>query len=138
VTDTIPQSKLSSWSIAAAVFGGACNLLFWIVEWIQDNGSEDRAPILLIVVTLAPSLVLFAFRYFLPVVLVYASVLFWILIWRVEYPHQYYVGQKMDGPGVVLLFFGAISAAIFVVWAAIRSVISIMRVLKSNRDTLRS
>jgi len=44
----------------------------------------------------------------------------------------------MDGPGVVLLFFGAISAAIFVVWAAIRSVISIMRVLKSNRDTLRS
>jgi hypothetical protein len=139
VTDTRPQSKLARWSIAAAVFGGACNLLLWIVTY-QDDGSiqpNSWHNLILTAIILAPSLVLFAFRYFFPVVFIYASALFWILVWRIEYPHQYYVGQKMDGPGVVLLFLGVISAAVFVVWAAIRFVIFIWRVLKSNRGKLR-
>jgi hypothetical protein len=89
------------------------------------------AALTLTAIMAAPSLVLFAFCNFFPVVVIYASALFWILVWRTEYPHQYYVGQKMDGPGVVLLFLGLISAAVFVVWAVTRFVVFIWP--KSNK-----
>jgi len=37
VADTRVHFELSRWSTAAAVFGGACNLLFWIVEFYRDD-----------------------------------------------------------------------------------------------------
>jgi len=70
---------------------------------------------------------------FLASVVIYASVLFWILVWRIRYPHEYYVGQKYDNPGVILVFLGIISAAIVLVRATIFLVMFIWRVLKSNR-----
>ena len=90
--------------------------------------------ILVTAITLAPSLVLLAFRHYFAVAFIYASMLFWILVWRIEYPHQYYVGRKYDDPGVTLVFLGLISAAVFSVWATIRSFVFMWRVLKSNRD----
>jgi hypothetical protein len=53
-----------------------------------------------------------------------------ILVWRIEYPHQYYVGRKYDDPGVTLVFLGLISAAVFSVWAVIRLFVLIRRTLK--------
>jgi hypothetical protein len=135
-----PQSKLSRWSVVAAVFGASCNLLFLIVTFYQDDSLQHIRPndwrmiILVTAITLAPSLVLLAFRHYFAVAFIYASMLFWILVWRIEYPHQYYVGRKYDDPGVTLVFLGLISAAVFSVWATIRSFVFMWRVLKSNRD----
>ncbi len=144
MADTRLQSKLFRWSVAAAVFGASCNLLFLILELHQDDSfSWQRIRpndwgnlFLLVAIQLAPSLVLFAFRHYFAVVLIYATMLFSILVWRIEYPHQYYVGQKYDNPGVVLIFIGLISAGVFSVWATIRFVIFMWRVLKSNRADL--
>ena len=128
-------------SLVAAVFGASCNLLCLILTFHQDDSfSWQRIRLndwgnllLLIASSLAPSLVLLAFRYYFGLVLIYASMLLGILIWRIECPHQYYVGQKYDNPGAFLLFFGLYSAAIVSVWATIRFVIFMWRVLMSNR-----
>jgi hypothetical protein len=125
--------------LVAAVFGASCNLLFLILEFYEEDILQHMRPndwsnlLLFTAITLAPSLVLFAFRHYFGVVLIYASMLFWILVWRIEYPHQYYVGQKYDNPGVTLVFLGLISAAVVSVWATIRFVIFMWHVLKSNR-----
>src|SRR5580692_4024814 len=102
--NTRPQSMLSRWSVATAVFGGACNLLFVILTLYHDDSLKHIRPndwgvlILSVAITLAPSLVLLVFRRYLPVTVIYASVLFSMLVWRIEYPHQYYVGRKFDDP----------------------------------------
>lgn len=126
-------------SLVAAVFGASCNLLFLILDFYKDDSLQHMRPndwgelILPTAIALAPSLVLLAFRNYLGFVLIYASILFSILVWRIEYPHQYYVGQKYDNLGAFLIFFGLISAAVVSVWATIRFVIFMWRVLKSNR-----
>jgi hypothetical protein len=133
-----PQSKLSRWSFAAAVFGASSNLLFLIVTFYQDDSLQHIQPndwrniILVTAITLAPSLVLFAFRHYFKIALIYAFMLCLILVWRIEYPHQYYVGRKYDDPGVTLLLLGLNSAAVFSVWAVTRSFVFLWRLLKSN------
>jgi hypothetical protein len=142
VTNTRPRSNLSRWSVAVAVSGALCNLLFLILTFYQEPirpnewRMEWRMLILFTAITLAPSLVLLAFRRYFAVAFIYASMLFCILVWRIEYPHQYYVGQKYDNPGVTLLFLGLISAVVFSVWATIRFAIFMWRVLKPNRAEL--
>lgn len=142
MTNPRSQSKLSRWSVAAAVFGASCNLLFLIFEFYEEDILQHMRPndwgnlLLLTAVTLAPSLVLFAFRHYFAVIFIYASMLFSILVWRIEYPHQYYVGQKYDNPGVTLIFLGLISAVVFAVWATIRFVVFLWHVSKSNRAEL--
>jgi hypothetical protein len=128
VTDTRPQAKLSRWSVVAAAIGASCNLLFLIATFYQEPPirlNEWRMVALVTAITLSPSLVLLAFRRYFAVTFIYASMLYGILIWRLEYPHEYYVGQKYDNPGVILLFFGLISAIVFSVWAVVRFVLLI-------------
>jgi hypothetical protein len=80
-------------------------------------------------------LVLFVLRRVLLVVLIYVSVILWILV---QYVHDLRYGclsvpmsfQKFAVPGVFLGFFGTISIAVFLVWAAIRLVVLMWRVLK--------
>jgi hypothetical protein len=140
--NTMLQSKLSRWSFAAAMFGASSNLLFLIVHFYQDDSWQHIRPddwrnfILVTAITLAPSLVLFAFRHYFAVSFIYASVLFLILVWRIEYPPQYYVGRKYDDPGVTLVFLGLISAAVFSVWTVTRSFAFLWRLLKSYRAEL--
>jgi hypothetical protein len=139
VMNTRPQTKLSRWSVATATFGALCNLLILILTSYEDESlqhirSDDwRMIILASAIMLAPSLVLVAFRHTFAVTFVFAATLLWILLWRMEYPSQYYAGQKYDNPGVTLLFLGLISAAAFSVWATIQSVIFLWRVLKSKK-----
>lgn len=124
------------------MFGASCNLLFLILIFYKDDSLQHMRPndwgmlILVTAITLAPSMALLAFRHYFAVTFFYASLLFWILVWRIEYPHQYYVGQKYDNPGVTLLFLGLISAVVLSVWATIRFVVFMWRVLKSNRAEL--
>jgi hypothetical protein len=139
-TEAELDGRQRRFSLVVAVFGASCNMLCLILTLYQDDSfswQDIRHPrdvlIFFLAFTLAPSLVLLAFRYYFGVVLIYASMLFCILISRIEYPHQYYVGQKYDSPGVFLVFFGLISAAVVAVWATIRFVIFMWRVLKSNR-----
>ena len=142
VTNPRPPSKLSRWSNAAAVFGASCNLLFLILDCYQDDGLQQMRSndwgnlILLTVIMLAPSFALFAFRYYFAVAFIYASLLFWILVWRIEYPHQYYVDQKYDNPGAALIFLGLISTIAFSGWVTIRVVVFMWRALRSNRAGL--
>ena len=62
---------LSRWSVAVAVFGGACNLLIVILTLYQDESlqhirpNEWRSIIGVTATTWAPSLVLLAFRHYL-------------------------------------------------------------------------
>jgi hypothetical protein len=108
------------------VFGASCNLLILIVTFYQDDSLQRIQPnewgglILFTAITLAPSLVLSAFRHYFAVAFICTSMLVWILVWRIEYPHQYYVGRKYDDPGVTLVFLGVISAAIVSAWATIQ------------------
>jgi len=137
VTDTRLQSKLSHWSVAAAVFGASCNLSFLILTLYQDASfswqPNDWGNLLLFTaIILAPSLVLFAFRHYFAVVFIYASTLFSILVWRIEYPHGYDAAGKYDDVVVVPIFLGLISAAVVSVWVTIRFVIFMWRVLKSK------
>jgi hypothetical protein len=89
-------------------------------------------------ISLAPLLVLLILRHLLPVMLIYASVLFLILIWiwQVDYAAQCGFGsapfRKFDEPFLLFLFFGMISTAIVLVWASIRFVVFLRRVLKLN------
>jgi hypothetical protein len=89
-------------------------------------------------ISLAPLLVLFVLRHLLPVMLIYASVLFLILIliWQVDYPAQCSFGaapfRKFDEPGLLLFFLGMLSTAVVLVWVTIRSVVFLRRVLKLN------
>lgn len=139
VTHTRPRSKLSCWSVAVAAFGALCNLLFLVATFYQEPVRPDEWHMLIlsVAIMLAPSLVLLAVRHYLAVVFIYATALFWILVWRIECPHEYYAGRKYDNPGVVLVFFGLISAAVVLVWAAIRSSVFIWRTSKSNGAELR-
>ena len=141
VTNRRPKSKLSRWSVAAAVFGASCNLLFLILTLYEAKSLQHIRPnewgglIPVTAITLAPSLVLLAFRHYFAVTFIYASMLSWIFVWRIEYPYQYYVGQKYDNPGVTLAFLGVISAEVFLVWTTIRFVIFMWRALKPNKSS---
>lgn len=144
VTDREVQSALSRFSIVAAAFGGVCNLLAWallIYEAYCVGGVQSVRDVVHLgtAIALSPLLVLLAFRHRLPVVLIFSSMLFSILIWvwRVDYPAQCSFGaapfRKFDEPGVLLVFLGMISIAVVLVWATIRFVVFMWRVLKSNR-----
>jgi hypothetical protein len=107
------------------MFGIVCNVSVVVFITYQDYhaGAELRQPsdwgiaILVVAISLMPSLALLAFGRQKRVVLTYASILFLILIWRVQY--RYEDLHKWDGPGVVLLFLGMISAATLLVRAAL-------------------
>ena len=139
--DARPQPKASRYSIAAATFGGACNLSCVALSLYEDYCRHYpfvRGTVLPVAVALAPLLVLFALRRMLLVVFVYVSVLVWILVQQVL-DLQYGclsvpIFQKLDVPGVFLVFFGMISAAVFLVWAAIHLIALMRRVLKSERS----
>ena len=139
---------LTRWSIAAGIFGGVRNLSCVILSYYQEYCSQHIQPdwdclqciepdwaklILPTAISLAPSLVLFALHDLWPVVLIYASMLFSILVWRVEYPHEYYALRKFDEPGVLLVFLGMISMAVALAWATIRLSVFTRRVFMSNR-----
>jgi hypothetical protein len=116
------------------VFGASCNLLFLILTLYHDDSVSwqrmrlyDWGYLLFATcIVLAPSLVLFAFRHSFAVVVIYASILFSMLVWRIEYPH--YLARKYDDPAVALVFFGMISAGILSLWVVIR----LWRALKAN------
>ena len=140
VTDAPPQPKASLWLIAAAIFGGVCNLSCVVLSLYENYCRHYpfvRGAVLPVAISLAPLLVLFALRHISLVVFIYVSVLLWILVQQV---HDLQYGclsvpifQKYDVPGVFLLFFGMISIAVFLVWAAIRLVVFMRRVLKSEK-----
>jgi hypothetical protein len=77
--------------MAVAMFAGMCNLLSWVFENYQLSYLERHQFIwsyLSIVgegISLAPLFVLIIFRRSLPIVLIYASMLFLILIWTANY-----------------------------------------------------
>jgi hypothetical protein len=135
VTPTDARSKLSGRSVAVAAFGVSCNLLFLFAAFYQEPARPEEWHTLVLpaALMLAPSLVLLIFRQHLAVVFIYTTALFWILVWRIEYPHEYYAGQKYDNPGVVLVFFGLMSVVILTVWAAIRLIVLVWRAMESNR-----
>jgi hypothetical protein len=135
-------STPSRWSIAMAIFGGVCNLLCLIFVFFQNYYLQhfqfvwSFSLIPLVAISLAPLLVLFALRHLSPVVFIYASTLFLILVWRVDYLVQYSRASapfhKFDDPGILLLLLGMVSTAVVLVWAMSHFVGFIRRVLKSN------
>jgi hypothetical protein len=139
VMDRKAQSTISRWTIAAAIFGGICNLLSWVLINYQDYYLQRVHVIwdlwLIVPATLAllPLVVLFVFRHLSSVVFIYASVLLLILVWRVQHlvPYKFLwagaVSYKIDTPGLLLLLLGVVSAAVLLVRAAIWFAASIRR-----------
>ena len=140
MTDTTTQPKASRWLIAAAIFGGVCNLSCVVLSFSKEycwHHPLVRGSLLPIAIASAPLLVLFALRRISLVILIYVSVLLWIL-GRQLYDLRYGcllvpIGQKSDVPGLFLVFFGMLSIGVFLVWAAIRLVALMLRVLKLDR-----
>ena len=134
MTDRKLQSTLSHWSIPMAIFGGVCNLLSVVFNIYQSYYLQhlddvwSSGLILAVAFSLAPLLVLFALRRLSLIVLAYASILFLILVWRVNYLLQYSGPNppfhKFDEPGLLLFLLGVISAVVVLVWAIIRSLTS--------------
>jgi hypothetical protein len=77
VTDTSSQPKASRWSIAAAIFGGVCNLSCVGLTLYQDYCRHYQLDSVGLILSLVPLLVLFALRRVLLVVLIYVSMLSW-------------------------------------------------------------
>jgi hypothetical protein len=149
VTDRTAQSTISRWVIAGAIFGGVCNLSCVILEIYQDYCSQHILPdwdclqriesdglqfVLPTAIALASSLVLFALHRLWPVVFIYTAMLFVILVWRVECPHEYYALRKYDEPGLAHLFLGMISTVVVLVWVMFRLVVFMRRMLKSRSE----
>jgi hypothetical protein len=79
VTDATPQPKASRWLIAAAIFGGVCNLSCVVLTLYQNYCRHyplDSYRLIPIALSLVPLLVLFALRRVVLVVLIYVSMLF--------------------------------------------------------------
>jgi hypothetical protein len=144
VTNSETKSTISQWSVAAAIFGAACNVLCLIFEIFQSYYLA-RIPLVWIYsfiavecISLAPLLVLFIWRRLAPVVLLYTLALFSILMGRVYHLVQYYkfgavaLAYKIDSPGLLLTFLGGISIIVVLVWAAIRWVAFIRNAPKSD------
>jgi hypothetical protein len=124
------QSTASRWSIAAAVFGGVCNLLCWFLSNYQSYYLErdqlvwSYSFIFIEGILLAPLFALVVFRHFMPVIFIYDFLLFSILSWRVCHlvRYQFFGGSagfyKIDMPGLLLVFLGVISAAVVLVRSA--------------------
>jgi hypothetical protein len=140
--------RISRWlTIAAPVFGGACNLSCLALSFYQERCQDGQfdwgfwlSPA--VVISLAPLLVLFALRRLSLVVFIYACILLFILVWQAESLKEYCFGvgkfHKWDEPGVLLVFLGMISGAVFLVWAAIRLVVFLRRgssSVKPNNDS---
>jgi hypothetical protein len=137
--DRKAESTISRWSIAAAIFGSICNLLSWVLENYQFYHLQrvqviwDFWLIFPATLSLLPLLVLYLFRHLSSAVFIYASVLFLILVWRVQYliPYEFLwtgaVSYKIDTPGLLLFFLGVVSAAVLLVRAAIWLAASIRR-----------
>lgn len=137
--DRKAQSMISRWSIAAAIFGGICNLLCWVLSNYQFYYLQGDRPIwnfslvFVGVMALMPALALFFLRRSASIVFIYAPILFLILIWRVQHlvPHNFLgtgaVSYKIDMPGLLLFLLGVISAAVLLVRAAISFVGHIRR-----------
>jgi hypothetical protein len=119
-----------------------CNLLCLIFQLYQNYYLQHFQVVSRFslippaAIALAPLLVPFALRHLSSVAFIYASMLFFILVWRVDYLVQYSGASapfhKLDEPGVLLLLLGIVSTAVLLVWAMIRLVGFIMRVLKSD------
>lgn len=145
VMDRVVQSALPHWRIAVAIFGGVCNLLSWILTNYQFYYVQrvqviwDFWLIFPATLSLLPLVVLFALRHLSSVVCIYASVLFLILVWRVQYlvPYKFLgagaVSYKIDMPVLLLLFLGGISAAVLLVRATIWFVAFVWRRRSSSR-----
>lgn len=141
--DAMPQPKVSRWLIAAAIFGGVCNLSCVVLALYQEYCRQHplgwSSPVFPIAILLAPILVLFALRRVLLVVFIYVSTLLWILVQQVQDLQHGCLGvskpfQKYSNEPVALLsFFGGISIEVFLVWGAIRLVVLLWRVLKFDR-----
>jgi hypothetical protein len=136
VTDATPQPKASRWLIAAAIFGGVCNLSCVVLTLYQNYCRHyplDSYRLIPIALSLVPLLVLFALRRVVLVVLIYVSMLFWILVQQVldlqhgclgaAKPFQKYSNE----PAVILSFFGGFSIYVFLAWGAIRLVVLVWR-----------
>ena len=138
------KPTISRWSTAAAIFGGMCNLLCWIFVNYQFYYLKHSQPIwnytfvFSEVISLAPLLVLFFHRHFVPITFIYAPALFLILIGRAYYLVQYYwfgIGAlfyKIDMPGLLLVLLGAISMAVVLARVAIRFIAFICRTPKHS------
>jgi hypothetical protein len=149
VMDATPQPIASRWSIAAAIFGGVCNLSCVVLALYEDYCRQHPlvwyslsvwdSLVFPIAILLAPLLVLFALRRVMLIVFIYVSVLLWILIQQVlDLQHgclgAYKPYQKYSNEPVALLsFFGVISIEVFLVWVVIRLVVLIWRALKLDR-----
>lgn len=122
MVDTLTETTLSRWTFAAIAFGIVCNASFWVFVTQQEYyaGALDQPmnwglAILATALLVMPSLAMLVFCRQQRVVFTYASVIFLLLFWRVQY--RYEDLHKWDGPAVVLMFLGMISAMAILVRA---------------------
>jgi hypothetical protein len=148
------------WSVAAAIAGGACNLLCLVLLnyqiYVVDLFVQQRAlamnysyradvphyPELMIQgMYLAPLLIVIIFRRIPAVTHSYALILFSVSVGRVYYLAQFYrfgpsATSKFDWADLVLTVLGIVSLAILTIWIAIH-LASLARNTMKSRERAR-
>jgi hypothetical protein len=149
IAETKAQSGMDRWSIPAAFFAGACNLLCWIIlnhanYVIQiysrqlDSMVMNYPEMVSECIWLAPLLVVIIFRHILAVTLFYASILSVITAGRIYYFVQFLLigtdalERKLDWPALLLNLLGAVSLAAVLIWAMMRSAILFRNFVKRD------
>jgi hypothetical protein len=139
---------ISRWSVAAAVFGAACNLAcsalldYQHYFLLHERFIWSYSSIIVEGISLAPLPALYVFRRYALLVFPYALALFSILMERVHLLMQYHrlgplaLASKYDSPGVLQILLGGISIAIVLLWATIRVVVAIWHGQKRSGQPL--
>jgi hypothetical protein len=154
IAATKAQSGIAAWSLAAAFFAGACNVLCWIIlnhaSYVVQIYSRHLDSMVLnypeIVsecIWLAPLFVVIIFRNIPAITLFYASLLSVITTGRIYYFVQFLLNgtdaieRKLDWSGLLLNLLGVVSLGGVLIWAMIRSAILLRSFLKryEGRDT---
>jgi hypothetical protein len=140
--DRKAQSTISRWSIALVTIAAASNVLSVIFENYQfyylrgDLVLVNFLVVFIECISLMPLVVWFIFRQVTPTMLIYAFILFGILAWRSYYLVQYYsfgarsLAYKIDMPGLLLAFLGAVSVVVILARGAIHLTILLSHWLK--------
>lgn len=141
------RSNIDFLSLTSAFVAGACNVLSWIFLECQTYFEMGDASVLYMAYLaafdgcffLTPLVVVIIFRHVVPLTILYAVVLFFIVVGRAYYLAQFHlIGSRglvrpFDVPSMLWIALSVISALVIVVWVLFRLMALTVDAIKHQR-----